>query len=151
MNSPKVIIVGKPNVGKSTLFNKLCKKRLAIVHDRPGVTRDIKKFKATLAKMSFTLVDTAGIEASKDELNKAVLFKTKSELESADLLLFMVDGRRGIDASDREIAKHIRKLGKKVILVANKYEGGTIVDDSELYRFGFGDPVKISAEHMMSY
>lgn len=147
----KVAIIGKPNVGKSTLFNKLCGKRLALTHDKPGITRDFKKYKATIGDFSFELLDTAGIDDSKEEMNKKMQEKTLGAIKDAHILLFMVDGRNELTSEDFEFAKRIRKFGKPISLVANKCEAGLKVDYSSLMKLGFGEPIEISSEHNIGF
>lgn len=147
----KVAILGKPNVGKSTLFNKLCGRRLAITHDKPGVTRDRKEYKVTLGKQEFTLIDTAGLEKSKDVLSKSMVSQTLTAAREADLILFMVDARYGLDDDDKDFANQVRKFGKKIILLANKSEGKQNLDYKALYKLGFGDPIFIAAEHNLGF
>lgn len=149
--SIRISIVGKPNVGKSTMFNKLCGRRLAIVHDRPGVTRDTKAYPAKLGDLEFELIDTAGLEFTKEMLTGKMVEHTLKAAKASDLLLFMVDARNGIAPDDFEFANIIRKLGKKMLLVANKSEGRKSVLEKDLRRIGFGEPIFISAEHNLGF
>lgn len=146
---PQVIIIGRPNVGKSTLFNRLVGKKLALVDDQPGVTRDRRMGDAELAGMTFTIVDTAGWE-DEDELTLPGRMRkqTEASLEGADAALFVVDARAGLTPLDNEIARYLREHDVPIVLVANKAEGkageaGVL----EAYSLGFGDPVPLSAEH----
>lgn len=143
----KIAILGKPNVGKSTLFNKLCGRRLAITHDKPGVTRDAKSYMLTLDDRPFEFIDTAGLEKSKEALSQSMVKSSLKAAEIADLIIFMIDARHGIDHDDKDFAKRIHKLGKKVLLVANKSESRTNLDFTDLYKLGFGEPLAISSEH----
>ncbi|HET9716609.1 MAG TPA: ribosome biogenesis GTPase Der [Pseudolabrys sp.] len=142
-------IVGRPNVGKSTLFNRLVGRRLALVDDLPGVTRDRREGEGRLGDLAFTIIDTAGFEQSAPEtLTGRMRAQTEAAIEEADAILFMIDARVGPTAADQAFAEVARKSGKPIILVANKSEGtageaGRI----ESYVLGLGDPIPISAEH----
>ncbi len=142
-------IVGRPNVGKSTLFNRLVGKRLALVDDQPGVTRDLREGEARLGDLRFTVVDTAGLEnATDDSLPARMRRLTERAVDMADVCLFMVDARAGILPDDMIFAEILRKRADKVILAANKAEGnaqdGGVI---EAYSLGLGEPVRLSAEH----
>ncbi|WP_029355602.1 ribosome biogenesis GTPase Der [Bosea sp. 117] len=144
-----VAIVGRPNVGKSTLFNRLVGKKLALVDDRPGVTRDRREGDAQLGHLSFRVIDTAGLEEAKAEsLEARMRAQTEAAISEADALLFMIDARSGLTPTDRAFADLARRSGKHTILVANKSEGrGGEAGAMEAYGLGLGDPVAISAEH----
>jgi GTP-binding protein len=142
-------IVGRPNVGKSTLFNRLVGKRLALVDDQPGVTRDLREGAARLADLRFTVIDTAGLEeVTDDSLQGRMRRLTERAVDMADICLFMVDARVGITPSDLVFAEILRKRAANVILAANKAEGkageaGVL----EAYSLGLGEPISLSAEH----
>ncbi len=142
-------IVGRPNVGKSTLFNRLAGKRLALVDDRPGVTRDRREGDATLGGLHFRIIDTAGLdEARSGSLEARMSAQTERAVAEADASLFMIDARAGITPLDRHFAELVRRSGKPVILVANKAEGGAgEAGRYEAYGLGLGEPVALSAEH----
>src|SRR3954454_12920603 len=141
-------IVGRPNVGKSTLFNRLVGKRLALVDDRPGVTRDRREGQARLGDLSFTVVDTAGFdEAAPGSLTSRMVAQTELAIESADAVAFLMDVRAGVTPIDRAFADIVRKSGKPVILIANKSEGRASAGAGEAYELGLGDPIPVSAEH----
>jgi GTP-binding protein len=154
MNNPSkrfaVAIVGRPNVGKSTLFNRLVGKRLALVDDTPGVTRDRREGKARLGDLRFTAIDTAGLEeAAPESLTSRMRRQTERAVKDSDLTLLVVDARAGIVALDRHFAAWLRRFGKPVVLVANKCEAqgtaGGIA--AEAWTLGLGEAVAISAEH----
>jgi GTP-binding protein len=144
-----VAIVGRPNVGKSTLFNRLVGRRVALVDDLPGVTRDRREAQARLGDLVFTVIDTAGLEESRpDTLSGRMRTQTEAAIDSADAILFLVDARAGITPSDRAFAELVRKAGKPSVLVANKSEGRAAAAGAyEGYELGLGDPVAVSAEH----
>jgi GTP-binding protein len=147
--SAKVAIVGRPNVGKSTLFNRLVGKRLAIVDDTPGVTRDRREGAAMLGDLEFTAVDTAGLEDSDVEsMTGRMRLQTEAAVKEADAVLFVIDGRAGVTPLDSHFANWLRKQKTPVILVANKCEGGAGKSGvGEAYALGLGDPLPVSAEH----
>jgi len=144
-----VAIVGRPNVGKSTLFNRMVGKRLALVDDSPGVTRDRRKADAKLLDLKFQIIDTAGLEeADDDSLEGRMRQQTELAILEADVSLFLIDARAGVTPIDTGFANLLRKAGKPVILVANKAEGKK--GDAglyEAYAMGFGEPIAFSAEH----
>lgn len=146
---PVVAIIGRPNVGKSTLFNRLVGKRLALVDDRPGVTRDRREGEANLLGLEFRIVDTAGFEDEDAQtLPGRMRQQTEAAAENADVALFVIDSRAGITPLDREIANWLRSLSTPIVLLANKAEGRAgepgILDS---YSLGLGDPIPFSAEH----
>lgn len=144
-----VAIVGRPNVGKSTLFNRLTGTKHALVDDQPGVTRDWKIGDAHIGPMEFRLIDTAGLDDNgKDSLERRMFTQTERALERADVALFVVDARAGITPQDEQFAQWLRRKGRPVVLVANKAEGGKMANViAESYGLGFGEPVAISAAH----
>ncbi|AEI94892.1 MULTISPECIES: ribosome biogenesis GTPase Der [Roseobacter] len=142
-------IVGRPNVGKSTLFNRLVGKRLALVDDQPGVTRDLREGAARLADLRFTVIDTAGLEdVTDDSLQGRMRRLTERAVDMADICLFMVDARVGITPTDLVFADILRKRAGHVILAANKSEGAAAdAGVIEAYSLGLGEPIRLSAEH----
>jgi GTPase len=144
---PLVAIVGRPNVGKSTLFNRLVGKRVALVDDRPGVTRDRRLGEARLGDLFFGVIDTAGFDESADGLNERMQEQTETALQDADVVLFLMDARAGITPDDKAFAQLVRKSGKPVVVVANKAEGKALQGAYEAFELGLGEPVAISAEH----
>lgn len=142
-----IAIVGRTNVGKSTLFNRLCGRKFAIVHDQPGVTRDRKESDASLYNLTFRLIDTAGLEET-TSLAAAMWRQTEMAVAEADVILAVVDARSELTRLDEKMARDLRKTHKPVLLLANKCEGkATQALLGDLYRLGLGDPIPVSAEH----
>lgn len=142
-------VVGRPNVGKSTLFNRLVGKRLALVDDQPGVTRDLREGEARLGDLRFTVIDTAGLEEATDEsLQGRMRRLTERAVDMADICLFMIDARAGVTPTDQMFADILRKRSAHVILAANKSEGAAAdAGVIEAYSLGLGEPIRLSAEH----
>lgn len=147
MAKPLVAIVGRPNVGKSTLFNKIAGKRIAIVEDTPGVTRDRIYADAEWLRYNFTLIDTGGIEPeSEDVIISQMRRQAQLAMEMANVIVFIVDGKEGLTAADAEVAQMLRKSKKPVVLVVNKVDNLKEEDNAyEFYNLGIGDPITISA------
>ncbi|MYZ48429.1 ribosome biogenesis GTPase Der [Propylenella binzhouense] len=144
-----VAIVGRPNVGKSTLFNRLVGQRIALVDDRPGVTRDRREGEATFGDVTLRVIDTAGLEeAAEASLAGRMRRQTEAAIADSDVVLFMIDARAGVTPADEHFADTVRASGKPVVLVANKAEGRAAdAGLLEAYSLGFGEAVAISAEH----
>jgi GTPase len=142
-------IIGRPNVGKSTLFNRLVGQKLALVDDEPGVTRDRREGEARLGDLEFTVIDTAGLdEGAKGSLTQRMQEQTETAIKLADALMFVVDARAGLTPADRAFADLARRADKPVLLLANKSEGRHgEAGAMEAYALGLGDPIQISAEH----
>jgi GTPase len=148
---PIVAIVGRPNVGKSTFFNKIVGRRVSIVQDTPGVTRDRIVADAEWSGVSFLMVDTGGIDPdAKDILLSQMRAQAEIAMEMANVILFLVDGRSGLTSADREVANILRHKGKDVILVANKIDTGKMPEDYyDLYELGLGEPFAISSTNQL--
>jgi GTP-binding protein len=147
--SAKVAIIGRPNVGKSTLFNRLVGRKLALVDDTPGVTRDRREGEAKLGDLEFTIVDTAGLEEG-DSATLAGRMRAQTEFALADCsaILFVVDARAGVTPSDRHFAQAVRRADKPIILIANKAEAKMAREGvNDAYTLGLGEPIPFSAEH----
>ncbi|MBV8700625.1 MAG: ribosome biogenesis GTPase Der [Bradyrhizobium sp.] len=144
-----IAIIGRPNVGKSTLFTRLVRQRLALVDDQPGVTRDRREGEARLGDLAFTIIDTAGLdEGAKGSLTARMQEQTETAIKSADALMFVIDARAGLTPTDRAFADFARRAGKPVLLLANKSEGRHgDAGAMEAYALGLGEPIQISAEH----
>ena len=142
-------IIGRPNVGKSSLFNRLIGKRLALVANEPGLTRDYRTEKLNIKNNSYELIDTAGIEeVSKNNISKITKESSINAINKSDIILFVIDSRDSLTPDDYSLASIVRKSGKKVILIANKCEGASIKQgEIDSYSLGFGDPLLISSEH----
>ena len=145
----RLAIVGRPNVGKSTLFNRLVGKRLALVDDRPGVTRDLREGEARLAGLRFTVIDTAGLEeADPTSLPGRMRALTERAVAESDAVLFVIDARAGVTPQDQTFAEILRRRGGVVLLAANKAEGrGGVSGAMEAWSLGLGEPMTLSAEH----
>ena len=149
MPKPIVAVVGRPNVGKSTLFNQLAGKRIAIVEDTPGVTRDRLYADTEWLNYKFTMIDTGGIEpGSRDELLQQIRYQAEIAIDTADVILFLTDGKEGITSTDRDVADMLRKSEKPVVLAVNKIDRPEDEDTLyEFYNLALGDPISISASH----
>ena len=147
MSKPIIAIVGRPNVGKSTLFNALAGEKISIVKDTPGVTRDRIYADVTWLNYQFTLIDTGGVQFDKtDDFTKHINNQVDIAIDLADLILFFVDGKEGLVPYDYDVAEKLRKSGKKVLLVVNKYDTFDIDGIYDFYNLGIGDPIPISGE-----
>ncbi len=148
MKKPLVAIVGRPNVGKSTFFNRVCGKRLSIVEDMPGVTRDRIYADAEWCGHNFTLVDTGGLDFAnaQEEIQKNIFTQAQVAIDLADVIMLFVDGREGLTNNDREVATFLRKSKKPIVLVVNKLDNNEVENTYDFYELGLGEPFAVSAE-----
>jgi GTP-binding protein len=146
---PTIAIVGRPNVGKSTLFNRLTARRAALVSDVPGLTRDRRTGEAVIGRQAVTLIDTAGLEdAAAGSIAERMRTQTEAAIAEADLVLFVLDARAGVLPLDVQLARSVRRSGRPMVLVANKCEGrAAALGQFEAFRLGLGEPIAVSAEH----
>ena len=153
MAKPLVAIVGRPNVGKSTFFNKMAGRRIAIVEDTPGVTRDRVYADCEWQNYKFTLIDTGGIDPNSDDpLLKQMRRQAEIAIETCDVILFFVDGKTGMTADDEDVANLLRRSGKPVMLVVNKIDSVKALDDIyEFYNLGIGDPIGVSSVNLLNF
>ena len=153
MSKPLVAIVGRPNVGKSTFFNQMVGKRIAIVEDTPGVTRDRVYADCEWQNYKFTLIDTGGIDPNSDDpLLSQMRRQAEIAIETCDVILFFVDGKSGLTADDEDVADMLRKSGKPVMLVVNKIDNVKAMDNIyEFYNLGIGDPIGVSSVNLLNF
>ncbi len=151
MSKPLVAVVGRPNVGKSTFFNRIVGRRVAIVEDTPGVTRDRIYAEAEWRNIHFALIDTGGIEPKNAEVIPAQMrAQAEIAMDTADVILFMVDGKEGLTSDDKEVAGMLRRTGKPTVLAVNKVDTSELPDDFyDFYELGMGEPVAISSANML--
>ncbi|MBO6246153.1 MAG: ribosome biogenesis GTPase Der, partial [Anaerovibrio sp.] len=151
MSKPIVAIVGRPNVGKSTLFNQIGKRRVSIVDDMPGVTRDRIYMDAEWLNHTFTMIDTGGIEFDEsDQILRSMRQQAKIAMEEADVIVFVVDGRVGLTSADEEVGHMLRSAKKPVVLAINKIDSPQLeANIYEFYNLGLGDPIGISASNAL--
>lgn len=153
MSKPIVAVVGRPNVGKSTFFNRIVGRRVSIVEDTPGVTRDRIYAEAQWRNIDFALIDTGGIESSTDDVILSQMREqAQTAMDMADVILFIVDGKDGLTHADEEVGMMLRRTGKKVILVVNKIDNPSKLPDNfyDFYQLGIGEPIAISAANMLN-
>jgi len=146
---PRIALIGRPNVGKSTLFNRMARKKLAIVNDTPGVTRDWKEAETTLMGHKITIIDTAGLEENFDDsIQGRMRRQTEQAIDNCDVAVFMIDGRASVTPMDQHFAQFIRRRDIPVLLAVNKCEGKAGMESmGDAYALGLGDPIPVSAEH----
>lgn len=147
MNKPVVAVVGRPNVGKSTFFNRVIGKKLSIVEDKPGVTRDRVQYETDWNGKNFILVDTGGLEIkSEDQMWRHIRAQAEIAMDIADVIVFFVDGKEGVVSSDHDVAKILRKTKKPIVLAVNKIDNNEIELTYDFYQLGLGDPIGVSCE-----
>ena len=147
MKKPVVALVGKPNVGKSTLFNRLVGKKVSIIEDTPGISRDRIYGNVNFENKSFSLIDTGGIEIGNDNFNKEISAQASLAIDEADLVLFVVDGKDVLTSDDFKVRDMLQKINNKVIVVINKSDSKRLKDNEyEFYELGFSKYIKVSGE-----
>ena len=147
MAKPLVAVVGRPNVGKSTFFNKICGKRISIIKDTPGVTRDYIIADAEWCGTEFTLIDTGGIDLRTDDpMGKHILSQARVAIDMADVILFFADAKSGVVSTDYDVANMLRSCGKNVLLAVNKLDNFELEKLYDFYELGLGEPIPISCE-----
>ena len=152
MKKPLVALVGRPNVGKSTLFNKIVGRRISIVKDEPGVTRDRIYASAEWLNFKFNIVDTGGLDLKNtSEVQKNIMAQASVAIELADVVVLVVDGKEGVTASDKEIADYLRKSKKKVLLCVNKLDNNEVEKSYEFYELSLGEPYVVSAVNQLGF
>ena len=153
MSKPIVAVVGRPNVGKSTFFNKVVGRRVSIVEDTPGVTRDRIYAEAEWRNRHFALIDTGGIETdTKDVILSQMREQAQIAMDTANVIIFMVDGKEGLTSADREVAAMLMRTGEKVVLVVNKMDSPKMMDEIyDFYELGLGNPIPVSAANMLNF
>ena len=148
MRKPLVALIGRPNVGKSTFFNTICGRRISIVKDMPGVTRDRIYGDAEWCGYAFSIVDTGGLDIkNKDEFQSNITRQAEIAVELADVVIFMVDGKEGLVSADYDVANFLRKYNVPVVLVVNKLDNNQVENTYEFYSLGLGEPFACSAEN----
>ena len=153
MSKPVVAVIGRPNVGKSTFFNRIVGKRISIVEDTPGVTRDRIYAEAEWNGIHFGLIDTGGIEPdSKDVILSQMREQAQIAMDMADVILFIVDGKEGITSADEEVANMLRRKGREIVLLVNKIDNPRKIPDTfyDFYSLGVGEPIPVSAANMLN-
>ena len=152
MKKPLVALVGRPNVGKSTLFNKIVGRRISIVKDEPGVTRDRIYASAEWLDYKFNLVDTGGLDlANTSEVQKNIMAQANVAIELADVIVFIVDGKEGLTSADKEIADYLRKSKKPIVLCVNKLDNNEVENSYEFYELSLGEPFVVSASNRLGF
>ena len=148
MKKPTVALVGRPNVGKSTLFNKIVGKKISIIEDTPGVTRDRIYSEVNYGNYKFNLIDTGGIDVSKEVFNDEIKVQVEIAIDESDVIVFLVDGIEGLNQNDYEVRDMLRRSGKKVIVAINKTDNKKSNEHKyDFYELGFQDYIEVSGEH----